>query len=157
MTIPILIDGREQGALETRREGAYTLFEARCAYLPGVRRLWVFGEEGERACLGVMQPERGELRLRRRLSRAALRGFPGKIAYAGFAERGKAAPPRPARGASARDRRSQLSFISLLRKPGRCGIMSMGQRKQSNPRSLSLPNVHYNGFIQQRNGAISCA
>lgn len=94
MTIPILIDGREQGALETRREGAYTLFEARCAYLPGVRRLWVFGEEGERACLGVMQPERGELRLRRKLSRAALRGFPREIVCAGLAERGKTAPPR---------------------------------------------------------------
>ena len=94
MTIPILIDGREQGALETRREGAYTLFEARCAFVPGVRRLWAFGEGG-RFCLGVMQPAGGELRLKRRLSRADMRGFPTKAAYAGFAEEKTPAPSPP--------------------------------------------------------------
>ena len=94
MTIPILIDGKERGTLETRREGAYTLFEARCAPLSGVRRLWVFGEEGKRGCLGVMQPAGGELRLKRRLSRAGMRDFPEKIAYAGFAEERAPVPPR---------------------------------------------------------------
>ena len=92
MTIPILIDGKERGALETRREGAYTLFEARCAFVPGLRRLWLFGEGG-RGCLGVMQPAGGELRLKRRLSRADMRGFPTKAAYAGFAEEKSPAPP----------------------------------------------------------------
>ena len=101
MTIPILIDGRQQGTLETRREGAYTLFEARCAYLPGVRRLRVFGEGGC-GCLGVMQPEGGELRLRRKLSRADMRGFPEKLAYAGFAEEQSPAPPREKAAPAAR-------------------------------------------------------
>ena len=91
MTIPILIDGKERGALGTRREGAYTLFEARCAYVPGVRRLFVFGE-GARGCLGVMQPAGGELRLRRKLSRADMRGFPDPIEYAGIEERARPAP-----------------------------------------------------------------
>ena len=93
MSIPILHDGQTIGALETRREGAYTLFEARCAYLPGVRRLRVFGEGGS-GCLGVMQPEGGELRLRRKLSRADMRGFPENIAYAGFAEERSPVPPQ---------------------------------------------------------------
>ena len=93
MTIPILIDGKERGTLETRREGAYTIFEARCAYVPGIRRLRVFGEGGS-GCLGVMQPAGGELRLKKRLSRAELRSFPEKIAYAGFAEEQSPAPPR---------------------------------------------------------------
>ena len=95
MTIPILIDGKERGALETRREGAYTLFEARCAYVSGVRRLFVFGG-GARGCLGVMQPAGGELRLRRKLSRADMRCFPEKIAYAGFAEERSLAAPQKA-------------------------------------------------------------
>ena len=93
MTIPIFHDGGRIGTLETRREGAYTLFEARCAPLSGVRRLWVFGEEGKHGCLGVMEPACGELRLKRKLSRAALRGFPDPIAYAGFAEEEKRPEP----------------------------------------------------------------
>lgn len=101
MTIPILIDGKERGALETRREGAYTLFEARCAFVPGVRRLWAYGA-GVRACLGVMQPAGGELRLRRKLSRADMRGFPDPIEYAGFSERarGASAPREEGNGAA---------------------------------------------------------
>lgn len=101
MTIPIHHDGRSIGALETRREGAYTLFEARCAFVPGVRRLWVYGG-GERACLGVMQPAGGELRLKRKLSRADMRGFPDPIEYAGFEERARGAPaPREEKNGAA--------------------------------------------------------
>ena len=110
MTIPILIDGRQQGTLETRREGAYTLFEARCAFVPGVRRLLVFGEGG-RGCLGVMQPEGGELRLKRRLSRADMRGFPEKLAYAGFAEEQSPAPPREKAAPAARAAGDGAPFI----------------------------------------------
>ena len=84
MTIPIIHEGRRIGLLETRREGAYTRFEARCAPLPGVRRLCVFGG-GRSAALGVMQPEGASLTLRRRFSRAALRAFPAPMEYAGFA------------------------------------------------------------------------
>ena len=94
MTIPILHDGRRIGTLETRREGAYTRFEARCAPLPGVRRLCVFGPGG-RGCLGVMQPEGGALTLRRRLSRAAMKGFPAPIETAGFEEKKTERPAPP--------------------------------------------------------------
>lgn len=82
MTIPILHGEETIGTLCTRREGAYTLFEARCRPFPGLRRLHVFGEEGKNACLGVLQPEGGELRLRRKLSRAAMRAWPQKLVYA---------------------------------------------------------------------------
>ncbi len=80
-TIPILIDGVRRGALEIRGEGAYTRFEAKCAPRPGLQRLYVFGG-GRSACLGVLAPEGGALTLRRRLSRAAMRGFPERIEYA---------------------------------------------------------------------------
>ena len=93
MQIPIIHDGRRIGVLETRREGAYTRFEARCAFLPGIRRLCVFGGGEKRAALGVMQPEGGALTLRRRLSRAAMRAFPQPIEYAGFEERKTDPPP----------------------------------------------------------------
>ena len=94
MQIPIIHDGRRIGVLETRREGAYTRFEARCAFLPGVRRLCVFGA-GKRAALGVMQPEGGALVLRRRFSRAGMRAFPDPPEYAGFEEKNGAAPAPP--------------------------------------------------------------
>ena len=99
MQFPIIHDGRRIGVLETRREGAYTRFEARCAFLSGVRRLFLYGG-GTSASLGVMQPEGGALVLRRRLSRAAMRAFPAPIEYAGFEEKKAAAPPpeKSARG-----------------------------------------------------------
>ncbi len=99
MTIPIFYGGRRIGELETRREGAYTRFEARCAFLPGVRRLRVFGEGGS-AALGVMRPEGEKLVLIRRFSRAAMRAFPSPIEYAGFeAERSPAPAPKTTVGA----------------------------------------------------------
>ncbi len=82
MTVPIILNGRESGALELRRDGPFTLFEARCERQEGLTRLWVFGG-GRRGYLGVMQPENGGLTLRRRLSRAAMRTFPDRIEYAG--------------------------------------------------------------------------
>ena len=78
MTIPILIEGRERGTLQIRPEGAYTRFEARCALLPGLQRLYVFGG-GRSACLGVLVPEDGALTLRQKLSRAAMKDFPAPI------------------------------------------------------------------------------
>lgn len=89
-TISILIDGVRRGALEIRGEGAYTRFEAKCAPRPGLQRLYVFGG-GRSACLGVLAPEGGALTLRRRLSRAAMRGFPERIEYAALSA---AAGPR---------------------------------------------------------------
>ncbi len=84
MTVPILLDGKECGTLELRRDGPFTLFEARCEHRPELTRLWVFGG-GKRGYLGVMQPDGEGLALRRRLSRAAMRSFPEKIEYAGAA------------------------------------------------------------------------
>ena len=82
MTVPILLNGEKCGTLEIRRDGAYTLFEARCERREELVRLWAFGEEG-RGYLGVLQPEGEGLSLRRRLSRAAMRAFPQRIEYAG--------------------------------------------------------------------------
>ena len=97
MQYPIIHDGRRIGVLETRRDGAYTRFEARCAFLPGIRRLFLYGG-GRSAALGVMQPEGGALVLRRRFSRAAMRAFPAPIEYAGFEEKTQtAAPPEALR------------------------------------------------------------
>ena len=97
MQFPIIHDGRRIGVLETRREGAYTRFEARCAFLSGVWRLFLYGG-GKSASLGVMQPEGGALVLRRRFSRAAMRAFPAPIEYAGFEEKTQtAAPPEALR------------------------------------------------------------
>ena len=97
MQYPIIHDGRRIGVLETRREGAYTRFDARCAFLPGIRRLFLCGG-GRSAALGVMQPEGGALVLRRRFSRAAMRAFPAPIEYAGFEEKTQtAAPPEALR------------------------------------------------------------
>ena len=82
MTVPILLNGETCGTLEIRRDGAYTLFEARCERREELVRLWAFGEGG-RGYLGVLQPEGEGLSLRRRLSRAAMRAFPQRIEYAG--------------------------------------------------------------------------
>ena len=92
MQYPIIHDGRRIGVLETRREGAYTRFEARCAFLPGIRRLFLCGG-GRSAALGVMQPEGGALVLRRRFSRAAMRAFPAPVEFAAFEGKTEAAPP----------------------------------------------------------------
>ena len=92
MQYPIIHDGRRIGVLETRREGAYTRFDARCAFLPGIRRLFLYGG-GRSAALGVMQPEGGALVLRRRFSRAAMRAFPAPVEFAAFEGKTETAPP----------------------------------------------------------------
>ena len=78
MVIPIILGGERRGVVESRREGAYTVFEARCEARPGLLRLYLHGER-KSAYLGLMCPQDGELRLRRRLSRAELREFPAEI------------------------------------------------------------------------------
>ena len=92
MQYPIIHDGRRIGVFETRREGAYTRFEARCVFLPGVRRLFLYGG-GRSAPLGIPQPEGGALVLRRRFSRAAMRAFPAPVEFAAFEGKTEAAPP----------------------------------------------------------------
>ena len=103
MTIPILADGEKRGTLTLFPEGPYTVFEARCAPLGGLRRLYVFGG-GKRACLGVLAPEGEALTLRRRLSRAARKDFPEPIESAAALENG--APPPEEQDAAAYENRT---------------------------------------------------
>ena len=119
MTIPILHGEETIGTLCTRREGAYTLFEARCRPFPGLRRLHVFGEEGKNACLGVLQPEGGELRLRRKLSRAAMRAWPQKLVYASL---DPAPRERPVKEAEAGACSSPREGRNISRSPARCAV-----------------------------------
>ncbi len=81
MEIPLYIDGRQAGSFCMAQSGLYTLLEANadgCAQR--LIRLWAHGEGGS-AYLGVMQPWRGGLWLRRKLSRRELEHFPAPIAF----------------------------------------------------------------------------
>ena len=81
MEIPLYIDGRQAGSFCMAQSGLYTLLEANadgCAQR--LIRLWAHGEGGS-AYLGVMQPWRGGLWLRRKLSRRELERFPVPIAF----------------------------------------------------------------------------
>ena len=86
---PILIDGVQTGTLTVARDGLMTVFLAECEDPGWLLRLAVYGPEGT-GYLGVMIPEGGRLRLKKRLSRAALAGFPSQLRFAGPA--GMAAP-----------------------------------------------------------------
>ena len=56
MQYPIIHDGRRIGVLETRREGAYTRFEARCVFLPGRAALFfpAYGGFSSAAAAGAL-------------------------------------------------------------------------------------------------------
>ena len=86
---PILIDGVQTCTLTVARDGLMTVFLAECEDPGWLLRLAVYGPEGT-GYLGVMIPEGGRLRLKKRLSRAALAGFPSQLRFAGPA--GMAAP-----------------------------------------------------------------
>ena len=124
MTVPIILDGQECGVLELRRDGPFTLFEARCEHRPELTRLWVFGG-GKRGYLGVMQPEGEGLALRRRLSRAAMRSFPDRIEYAGAASEAA----RPVRIEPAPERETDGWTLrpdgSLWRAEGEGGLLAL--------------------------------
>jgi len=93
--ITIYERGLPAGTLRRRREGLYTVFEARLPPSGELTRLTVCGG-GARCCLGVMEP-RGDGRfLLRRYSRAALRRLPAVIEYAA-ADGTRPAPPPSAR------------------------------------------------------------
>lgn len=72
---PVYIGETERGKVRISREGLYTLIEADCAESPGIIRLYACGKSG---CtrLGVLCPEDGRLRLKKRLSAFQLRSFP---------------------------------------------------------------------------------
>jgi len=85
MEYPIYIDGKERGRLQVSQEGLRTRFEAICEPAQGIIRLSVYGG-GERAYLGVLCPQSGELYLCRSFSKNEMRCFPQKIEYAANAE-----------------------------------------------------------------------
>ena len=79
---PVTIGGETRGELQVSKDGAVWLFEAEAEDPGGLLRLSVYGE-GREGYLGVMSPGRGgRVKLRKRLSRTDLRGFPEKIEYA---------------------------------------------------------------------------
>ena len=68
MAIPVYINQEAAGALTVTRDGLYTVLETEAPHGGGLVRLWAHGG-GKSAYLGVMEPQNGGLRLRRRLSR----------------------------------------------------------------------------------------
>lgn len=82
---PIMIAGVLCGFVTVTARGQLTEFEAECRMQPGILRLSVYGE-GREGYLGVLMPsEDGKLRLKKSLSRTAMRDFPGSIDHAGAA------------------------------------------------------------------------
>ena len=87
MEIPLYIDGKQTGTFCMAKSGLYTLLEASadgCA--EKLVRLWAHGG-GVSTYLGVMQPWRGGLWLRRKLSRRELERFPAPIEFVSDRER----------------------------------------------------------------------
>ena len=91
---PLILDGETAGEVTVRREGAWTMFDVRCAPTPGILRVSVYGGDRE-GYLGVLAPEDGALTLHRRLSRSAMKEFPTVIEAAGRAGLGCLAPCTP--------------------------------------------------------------
>lgn len=91
---PILQNQRVIGALQSRQEGLYTIFTARCEPVSERLRLAVYGAE-KQAYLGLMLPGAdGKLFLRRRLSKLERSRLPEPILYA--SEEGERQPePQP--------------------------------------------------------------
>ena len=81
MEYPIMEAGKRAGSVKVYQEGLFTVFEAKCGGASGLVRLSVYGG-GREGYLGVMQPGQGGLYLRRRLSRAQMKGFPERIEFA---------------------------------------------------------------------------
>ena len=86
MTIPVYINQEAAGALTVTRDGLYTVLEIEAQHSGGLVRLWAHGG-GKSAYLGVMEPQNGGLRLRRRLSRRELDAFPDPIEFVSDRER----------------------------------------------------------------------
>ena len=86
MTIPVYINQEAAGALTVTRDGLYTVLEIEAQHGGGLVRLWAHGG-GKSAYLGVMEPRKSGLWLRRRLSRRELAAFPDPIAFVSDRER----------------------------------------------------------------------
>lgn len=79
---PIIIDGKETGSIDVSRDGLFWCFEATSEDTGGIIRLSVFGDGGE-GYLGVMEPKDNHMRLKKKLSRSGLKGFPHAITHGG--------------------------------------------------------------------------
>ena len=90
---PVIIDGETCGELSIANVGLMTEFDVLCRDCGTVLRVSVYGDDGE-GYLGVMMPEAGMLRLKKKLSRAAIADFPDTITHAGPAGFAAAAVPR---------------------------------------------------------------
>ena len=78
---PVYIDGTQCGSLRVYHDGLMTVFDAECRCGERLVRLSIYGG-GKSAAIGVMQPEKGRLRLVKRFSRAQMRTLPPTIEYA---------------------------------------------------------------------------
>ena len=108
MELPIFEGGERIGTLSVAREGLYAVFRAELPLRDGLRRLWLCGER-DCACLGVLLPRGGRLRLEKRLSRAACAALPSPLLCASL-QPGAPAPPTPSSPAREPGAREVLLF-----------------------------------------------
>lgn len=80
---PVIINGKTTGKLTVSRHNNRIVFSAVCALCSGVTRLSAYGG-GKEIYLGVMQPENGQLRLKRAFTPNEMKGFPACITHAGL-------------------------------------------------------------------------
>ena len=143
-TYPVLLDGKHKGTLRVTQEGLNTIFEIRCEHPGRMVRLSVYGQ-GREGYLGVPAPEGSSLVLRRRLSRAAMAGFPEKMVAGGAGgERGAAAPAakapererspaRPASGQEAQAGPRPGNREGAGKSPSQNGASGSGGTQEENP------------------------
>lgn len=128
---PIIIDGRETGSLRVSKDGIMTVFDARCKDPGFLLRLYVCGEK--EAYLGVMAPDgSGDVHLHKRLSRAAIAGFPETIRYAGPSSDAQNEAPR----ADSQNEANKPAEIQIRWRHGAGGAL-VGSRNET--RYLAIP------------------
>ena len=81
MEYPLLLNGTVSGRLSVTADGLFTVFSAYAPLSPELIRISVYGG-GREGALGLMIPENGVLRLRKRLSKLRMLSFPEHIEYA---------------------------------------------------------------------------
>ena len=103
--VTIYEHGRPAGTLTARREGLYTVWEARLPPAPGLSRLYIRGEGGDWVCLGLLEPRKEGRVFSRRMSRAELAKLPRPIVSASTSDetRFPALPPDAGAPAKAPD------------------------------------------------------
>lgn len=97
---PLMIEGERRGVLTERRDGLFTVLEATVYEGEGLVRLAAYGG-GQEGYLGVMQPLRGGMYLRRRMTRREREVLPEVIEYAAPAGERRAEPESLGKGEAA--------------------------------------------------------